>query len=250
MKKKGPSSGTRVEWEETRRNENTMIPEDVSFKVWHLLTWWISTTTNNWTEQPPSRSGLQPVRSLSLSLSPFYPPALLNSFTLTTETKVLPKLYCHLPNYTASRPWRTSPSHSRPGEPKPHIALSIFVELKMLLPFQKYACLKHVTGPCVISGFRREGAENCALLGYYAASSGSFLPTFRDKLSVPSSGLSETSVRNNHYPPRNNPEERGSHVTGQLAKTHDQTTFQQMEETIGKNCMSTVAAMPQLCRIF
>ena len=29
----------------------------------------------------------------------------------------------------------------------------------------------------VISGFRREGAENCALLGYYAASSGYFLPT-------------------------------------------------------------------------
>ena len=29
--------------------------------------------------------------------------------------------------------------------------------------------------------------ENCALLGYYAASSGNFLPTFRDNLSVPSS---------------------------------------------------------------
>jgi len=41
----------------------------------------------------------------------------------------------------------------------------------------------------VISGFRREGAENCALLGYYATSSANFLPTFRDKLSVPSSGL-------------------------------------------------------------
>ena len=31
--------------------------------------------------------------------------------------------------------------------------------------------------------------ENCALLGYYAASSGNFLPTFRDNLSVPSSGF-------------------------------------------------------------
>jgi hypothetical protein len=29
--------------------------------------------------------------------------------------------------------------------------------------------------------------ENCALLGYYAASSGNSLPTFRDNLSVPSS---------------------------------------------------------------
>jgi len=37
---------------------------------------------------------------------------------------------------------------------------------------------------CVISGFRREVAENCALLGYYAASGGNFLPTFRDNLSV------------------------------------------------------------------
>jgi hypothetical protein len=31
--------------------------------------------------------------------------------------------------------------------------------------------------------------ENCALLGYYAASSGNFLPMFRDNLSVPSSGF-------------------------------------------------------------
>ena len=29
---------------------------------------------------------------------------------------------------------------------------------------------------CVTSGFRREEDEKCALLGYYAASSGSFLP--------------------------------------------------------------------------
>jgi hypothetical protein len=47
--------------------------------------------------------------------------------------------------------------------------------------------------------------ENCALLGYYAASSGDFLPSFRDNLSVPSSGAKkgpigcpEMSVRN--YP--------------------------------------------------
>jgi len=30
----------------------------------------------------------------------------------------------------------------------------------------------------VISGFRREVGENCVLLGYYAAYSGNFLPTF------------------------------------------------------------------------
>jgi len=31
--------------------------------------------------------------------------------------------------------------------------------------------------------------KNCALLGYYAATSRNFLPTFRDNLSVPSSGF-------------------------------------------------------------
>jgi len=42
---------------------------------------------------------------------------------------------------------------------------------------------------CVISGFRREVDENCALLGCYAVSSGNFLAKFRDNLSVPSSGV-------------------------------------------------------------
>jgi hypothetical protein len=40
----------------------------------------------------------------------------------------------------------------------------------------------------LFSGSHREGAEKCGLLGYYAASSGYFLPTFRINLSVPSSG--------------------------------------------------------------
>ena len=31
-------------------------------------------------------------------------------------------------------------------------------------------------------------SENCTILGYYAASSGYFLATFRDKISVPFSG--------------------------------------------------------------
>ena len=38
------------------------------------------------------------------------------------------------------------------------------------------------------SGFRREVAKNCALLGYYAASSDNLLSTFRDNLSVPFPG--------------------------------------------------------------
>jgi hypothetical protein len=45
---------------------------------------------------------------------------------------------------------------------------------------------------CMISGFRCLLDENCALLGYYAGSSGNFLPIFQDNLSVPSSdGLSQ-----------------------------------------------------------
>jgi hypothetical protein len=38
----------------------------------------------------------------------------------------------------------------------------------------------------VISGFRRDADEICALLGYNASSSGNLLPTFRDNVSVPS----------------------------------------------------------------
>jgi len=75
----------------------------------------------------------------------------------------------------------------------------------------------------MISGFRRETDESCALLGNYAASSGNSLPTFRDNLSVPSSRVKnkkkkiwpiccpETSVRNCHYSLRNNPEKRSYH---------------------------------------
>ena len=44
---------------------------------------------------------------------------------------------------------------------------------------------------CILrdSGFHREVAENCALLGYYTAGSGNFLPTFRDNLLVPFLGF-------------------------------------------------------------
>ena len=43
------------------------------------------------------------------------------------------------------------------------------------------------------SFFRREVDENCAPLGYYAASSGNFLTTFWDNLSAPSSGFKNLS---------------------------------------------------------
>ena len=65
--------------------------------------------------------------------------------------------------------------------------------------------------------------ENCTLLVYYAASSGDSLRTFRDILSVPSSGVNNplqmgwiscpaTSMRNYHYSLRNNLEDCSSHA--------------------------------------
>ena len=69
----------------------------------------------------------------------------------------------------------------------------------------------------MISVFRLEVDENCALLGYYAESSSNTLPTFRDNFSVLSSRVNlgptscpETSVRNYHSLLLNNPEERSS----------------------------------------
>jgi hypothetical protein len=50
---------------------------------------------------------------------------------------------------------------------------------------QRVEFLNIVLG-CAISGFHCAVAENCALLDYYAASSGNFLPTFPDNLSVAS----------------------------------------------------------------
>ena len=48
----------------------------------------------------------------------------------------------------------------------------------------------------VISGVRREAVENCALLSSYAASSGNFLPTFWDNLSLPPSRVNIRNVDN------------------------------------------------------
>jgi hypothetical protein len=52
----------------------------------------------------------------------------------------------------------------------------------------------------LISGFRHDSDEICALLGYYSASCGNYLPTFWDVL-----------VNNYHMMPRNIPEDHRSH---------------------------------------
>jgi hypothetical protein len=74
----------------------------------------------------------------------------------------------------------------------------------------------------VISGFRRDVDDICALLGYYAALSGNSLPTLRDNLAVPSSRVGkskigpircpETSVKSYHSRLRNIPEKRRSQL--------------------------------------
>jgi hypothetical protein len=48
----------------------------------------------------------------------------------------------------------------------------------------------------VISGFRRDVDEICALLGYYAASTGNPLPTFRDNVLVPTSRVKKSMKKN------------------------------------------------------
>jgi hypothetical protein len=74
----------------------------------------------------------------------------------------------------------------------------------------------------VISGFRCDIDEICALLGYCAASNGDHLPTFRDNVSVPTSRVKKslkmgpircpkTSVNHNHSTLCNSPEERRSY---------------------------------------
>ena len=76
----------------------------------------------------------------------------------------------------------------------------------------------------MILSFRCKVDENCALLGYYAASSDNILSTFWDNLSFPSSGVKnpkqdgtdrfpKMSVRNDHYSMCNNPEEHSSQLT-------------------------------------
>jgi hypothetical protein len=73
--------------------------------------------------------------------------------------------------------------------------------------------------PWVISGLHYEVDENCALLGYYAASSGNSLRSFGTKYRshlqgsiffMRPIGFPKISLRYYHYSLRNDPEERSS----------------------------------------
>jgi hypothetical protein len=45
------------------------------------------------------------------------------------------------------------------------------------------------------SGFRRDADEICAIPGYYAASNGNPLPTFRDRVSFPCSRVKQSKKK-------------------------------------------------------
>jgi hypothetical protein len=53
---------------------------------------------------------------------------------------------------------------------------------------------KTLTDLAVISGFRRDIDNICAILGYYRASCGNPSPTFRDNLSVSSSSAEKSKT--------------------------------------------------------
>jgi hypothetical protein len=84
----------------------------------------------------------------------------------------------------------------------------------------------------LISGFRHDVDEICALLGYYAAYSGNSLPTFRDNLPVLSSRtLNVGLIRYYHNTLRNISQERRcrckmEHFTIFPIHTRRQVTFQ------------------------
>jgi len=62
----------------------------------------------------------------------------------------------------------------------------------------------------LVSGFCRLIDENCALVGYYKASSGNLLSSFRNSSNEGPIRCPETSVRNYHYSLCNKPEEHSS----------------------------------------
>jgi hypothetical protein len=87
-----------------------------------------------------------------------------------------------------------------------------------LLPVHEY--INYITDEgskdvdCVIAGFCREVDEMSTLLGYYAASSGNYLPTFLGFLTLEdgTDRLYQNVVKNYHYTLRNLQEKRRSQV--------------------------------------
>jgi len=108
----------------------------------------------------------------------------------------------------------------------------------------------------MVSGYRREVAENCALLFCYAASTGKFLLTFRDNLSVPSSGFKdlkigspETSVINYRHSFRNKPEGRISLFTNIVEIIAHFSEFPSQKEKEIPKCHYVLKISPDVIRV-
>jgi len=76
----------------------------------------------------------------------------------------------------------------------------------------------------MISGYRREVGEMCALLGHYAPYNGNSLPWISWPLKMRPIGCPETSVWNYHYTPSHTAQEGRQHkylsqVSGELQRT-------------------------------
>jgi len=125
------------------------------------------------------KSGSYSVCTYKFSQDPIVGPSVIRHPALShippylTSRPISHPALCHIPPYLTSRPisqpplshippYLTSRSISHPALSHIHIQRALFI----------------------ISGFRCEAEENCALLGYYAAYSGNSLPTFRYNLSV------------------------------------------------------------------
>jgi hypothetical protein len=80
--------------------------------------------------------------------------------------------------------------------------------------------------------------ENCVLLGYYVASSGKFLPTFREggnlDPAIGTIGCPEMSVRVCDYSPRNNPEDRSFRLFfgGSLQSRRESPVFEGVQVSL------------------
>jgi hypothetical protein len=89
--------------------------------------------------------------------------------------------------------------------------------------------------------------ENYILLGFYAASSGNFLPTFWDILSVPSSRAKNPKIRNKpgmsqrnyHCLLRNNPEEQFSSTSRRKSETTHMLSPPPLFPNKNATCVST-----------
>jgi hypothetical protein len=87
----------------------------------------------------------------------------------------------------------------------------------------------------VVSGFRREVVEICALLGNCAACGSNSLPTFRDILSVPTSGFKNpkrsSRIKNPFMGPINRPETSAEHYHFTLRSFPGDRRLQSERET-------------------